>query len=133
MSEQIEPGYGWRLLAAGEIIKRGDEFWDDTEPALSQWIDAGTFLEGQRVSGIATYRRRIPAKPEAMEIDDIAGHMKLELREGDETVTACISQENVEDNFSWESIGMESIQSIREVIAWLQQVADWREAQGDSK
>jgi hypothetical protein len=123
MSEQIEAGDGWRLLAAGEIIKRGDEFWDDTEPALSQWIDAGTFLEGQRVSGIATYRRRIPAKPESISMMDYSGII---------AVTGLPETVTIEQVFYGEEsdfVVIETVQNARQLAEWLTRYADWREAQ----
>jgi hypothetical protein len=67
MSEQIEPGDGWRLLGPDDVLRHGDEmlFHVDGDP---HWMDAPDTCFGQPVAKYFPCRRRIPAKPEAMEI-----------------------------------------------------------------
>lgn len=54
MADCIDPGPGWRLLAAGEIVKRGDErrLFDKWAPSLNAGME--------QVCGFA-YRRRVTA------------------------------------------------------------------------
>ena len=62
MSEQIEPGEGWRLLGPDDVVKSRDEYWS----ALSKiWVQHDGY-GGQKACEFHAVRRRIPAKPEAM-------------------------------------------------------------------
>lgn len=122
MSEQIEPGDGWRLLGPDEPIKAGDEFWRDAIPLFKHeagWIPTISGFIGLVAHGFKI-RRRIPAKPEAMEID---GHT--------------IANDNGFPRFSNagnSTYYFSSIpESIRQLADWLTRYADWREAQDAAK
>jgi hypothetical protein len=121
MSEQIEPGDGWRLIDTTKEEKRdGDEFWSF---AYKKWV-AVSWDEGF-CSGY-TYRRRIPAKPEAMEIDD---GFRVEL--GNNLDHFAILQAGPPDSSGDVVIG-NAIEA-RQLADWLIRYANWREAQGETK
>jgi hypothetical protein len=111
MSEQIEPGDGWRLLGPDEVIRKGDEVYTG-----SGWF---VTVEMGLVVANYIYRRRIPAKPEAMEID---GHT-VSLNNGSVRIGGLFSHYF----FSGRT------KAIRQLGEWLISVADWREAQGEAK
>jgi hypothetical protein len=70
---------------------------------------------------------KIPAKPEAMGINDPSGKMRVNVR-NDRSVL--IEQEwpgGVSD-----FVAIDTVDAIRKLSQWFAQVADWREAQ-DSK
>jgi hypothetical protein len=122
MSEQILPGDGWRLLGPDELTKQGDESWR---------METGTFKPFDMVFGFRAgiyyaVRRRIPAKPEAMEIETESGPVSLAAGFHGQ---AWIMQQWDDET---ERVRLSETTQIRQVIAWLQQVAEWREAQ-DSK
>jgi len=116
MSE-IEPGEGWRLIDKQKDTKRpGDEYWS----CLDEWVTAsndGIFYSEH------VYRRRIPAKPEAMEIDDPRGKMSVNVRDGG---SVFIEQEWPGGN---DFVAIDTVDSIRKISQWFAQVAEWREAQ----
>ncbi|MFN9917704.1 MAG: hypothetical protein ACK53L_34275, partial [Pirellulaceae bacterium] len=62
-----------------------------------------------------------PAKPESMEIDGY----EVSLDNGFPRIASLLGTQKM--YFSSRP------KAIRQLIAWLQQVAEWREAQGDSK
>ena len=110
MSE-IQAGDGYRLLGPDEIVRQGDEFlcyggdWDIVTTKMIGYPAAGTVVS-----------RRIPAKPEAMEID---GHTII----NDNGFPRFSNAGNSAYYFS--SIP----ESIRQLADWLTRYADWREAQ----
>jgi hypothetical protein len=111
MSEQIEPGEGWRLLGPDEVIKKGDEVC----PLFSfVWSEVPEQFIGKENQG-SQIRRRIPAKPEAMEID---GH-RVSLDNGFMRIGSLFS------HYYFSS----RTEAIRKLGEWLISVADWREAQ----
>ena len=109
MSEQIEPGDGWRLIDKQKDTKRpGDEYWS----CLDEWVTSsndGIFYSEH------VYRRRIPAKPEAMEID---GH-RVSLDNGFVRIGSLFS------HYYFSS----RTEAIRKLGEWCISVAEWREAQ----
>lgn len=111
MSNKMLPGDGWRLLGPEEIIQSGDEVWSFEKEA---WNHPQTLL------GLTArpfhVRRRLPAKPEAMEID---GHTII----NDNGFPRFSNAGNSAYYFS--SIP----ESIRQLADWLTRYADWREAQ----
>jgi hypothetical protein len=120
MSEQIEPGDGWRLIDKEKDTKRpGDEYW----ACFGVWAPASNdgILHSEHV-----YRRRIPAKPEALEFDDGFG---VEVGCCDQLFL--IVQPGPPDDVGDVVIG--NAVEARQLADWLIRFADWREAQGDSK
>jgi hypothetical protein len=113
MSE-IEPGDGWRLIDKHtDKPREGDQYlywnkWRDRPKPLDPW----DFTH--------TYRRRIPAKPEAMEIDD-----ELTIKTGDITNQPCLLHRE-EDKPYWICFDPHEC---RKLADWLARYADWREAQ----
>jgi hypothetical protein len=105
-TEKILPGDGWRLIDKEKDEPReGDQYlywnkWRDRPKPLDPW----DFTH--------TYRRRIPAKPEAIQIRDKKLFMDLE---NDVVISDGFANSYIYRN------------ELRPVIAWLQQVAEWRE------
>jgi uncharacterized protein (DUF2237 family) len=110
MSEQRNPGEGWRLIDKQKDKKKpGDEYWS----CFGKWALASNdgMFHSEHV-----YRRRIQAKPEALEID---GHrVSLDMRIG-----------SLFSHYFLPS----SAEAIRKLGEWCIAVADWREAQGEAK
>ena len=116
MSEQIEPGEGWRLLGQDELVSGlGDEY----KRADNTWIKVPSYPNGEKASQFIAVRRRIPAKPEAMEIH---GH----------TVSLDNNSVRIESLFSHYFFSGRT-QAIRQLGEWLISVADWQEAQEAGK
>ena len=114
---EMQAGDGWRLLAAGEELQHGDELLTS-----EGWMAIPSMFIGERVNDLSTFRRRIPAKPEKLllhgDVDDLSAIVD---NFGGVSIRQC------ED---WITIEGESI---RQFSQWLQQVADWREAQDATK
>jgi hypothetical protein len=112
--DKIEPGEGWRLIdKAKDTPQRGDQFRD--QQGRWQFRPNWPLPFDPKL----TYRRRIPAKPEPVCID---GHT-IELIDGFPRLS----------NLSRRKYLFSSrVAAIRKFAEWLQQVAEWREAQ-DSK
>ena len=111
MSEQIEPGEGWRFLGPDEVIRKGDEVYMRKDWFVT--LDAGLVFADH------TYRRRIPAKPEPIWID---GHL-LSLNEGSVRI----------GSKAYEYCFPSSTEDIRQLADWLTRFANWREAQDAGK
>jgi hypothetical protein len=121
MSE-IQAGEGYRLIDKATDTKRpGDEYWS----CFDKWV---TSSNDGRFHSEHVYRRRIPAKPEAMEIADSYGDVSAVFLSGLESVR--IQQLFLGDEPN--SIDLD-IQNIRKLGEWCISVADWREAQEDSE
>jgi hypothetical protein len=114
----IQAGDGWRLLNDDELTRKGDEQLDCE---FNTWSDL-RLVYGLPASTYTAVRRRIPAKPEAMEIEAENGTLELDV--GGRVVWITQVWNN-----SLEKIRLTETTQIRQLIAWLQQVADWREAQ----
>jgi hypothetical protein len=69
---------------------------------------------------------KIPAKPEAMEIEAEAG-----LKSWVKKDSVIIEQEN--ESGELECVLLWTTQSIRQLADWLTRYADWREAQDEAK
>ena len=122
MSEQILPGEGYRLIDKAKDTKRpGDEYWS----CFGKWALASNdgMFHTEHV-----YRRRIPAKPEAMEIDDPCGKMSVNVRDDG---SALVEQEWPGDHSDF--VAIDTVDSIRKLSQWFAQVAEWREAQNAGK
>jgi hypothetical protein len=120
MSE-IEPGDGWRLIdTKKDTPMKGDQACCD----LGRWIDRNAW--DRPFSKSIVYRRRIPAKPEAMEIEAKRGTLTFNFQFD----AVWISQSR---DGRAEGLRLDDSKQVRKVIAWLQQVADWREAQDAGK
>ena len=113
MSE-IEPGEGWRLIDKQKDTKRpGDEYWS----CLDEWVTSsndGIFYSEH------VYRRRMPAKPEAMEIDA----KTIKCNPFNEIMA--IGKDEV-----WRLVS--NPEQARTLADWLNRYADWREAQDAAK
>jgi|688.fasta_scaffold02433_8 hypothetical protein len=117
MMSEIQAGDGFRLIDnEKDTPKLGDQFHNG-----QAWFDRPSPLTP--FSSFDTYRRRIPAKPEAMEIETEVGLMRLDA---DSFGHVFIGQRREYLN---QRIRLDKSEQIRQVIAWLQQVADWREEQ----
>jgi len=110
MSEQIEPGEGWRLLGPDEVINDGDEVY-----IRGDWF--GTEDAGLVVAEYI-YRRRIPAKPEAMEID----HQTIKCNSFNDVMV-------IDEDEVWQLVS--NTKQARQLADWLRRFADWREAQNE--
>jgi uncharacterized protein (DUF2237 family) len=113
MSEQIEPGDGWRLIDKQKDTKRpGDEYWS----CFGEWATASNdgMFHSEHV-----YRRRIQAKPEETEID---GH-RVSLEWGFVRIGSLFS------HYYFSS----RTEAIRQLGEWCIAVADWREAHDAGK
>jgi hypothetical protein len=110
MSE-IQAGEGYRLIdKAKDKKKPGDEYLSRSK----EWFRASN--NGKFLTNLF-YRRRIPAKPEAMEID---GHA-VSLDNGSVRIEGLFLRKIY--FFSGRT------KAIRQFGEWLISVADWREAQ----
>jgi hypothetical protein len=69
-----------------------------------------------------TYRRRIPAKPEPLEIEDSNGELSTSA-----SISDCSLIQDGPGEFP-EVIVLRGIQEIRQLADWLTRYADWREA-----
>lgn len=110
MSEQIEPGEGWRLLGLHEVVKDGDEPWHRFE---KRWMQVPMSVP-YTAKAYPAVRRRIPSKPEPITIDYA-------------TITCNSFNEVMADV----SRLVENTNQARQLADWLIRYADWREAQGN--
>jgi hypothetical protein len=108
MSE-IQPGDGWRLLRPDEVVRDGDETWRRDE---DRWVKVPMQFP-YKTKSYFTIRRRIPAKPEEIEID---GH-RVGLDLGVVVIGNLLSHYYLPT----------STEAIRKLGEWLISVADWRE------
>jgi hypothetical protein len=120
MMSEIQAGDGWRLIdKAKDTPQRGDQFHDrqvgwQFRPNWPLPFDPKL-----------TYRRRIPAKPEAMEINNA-----FQVEVGSSAQLFQILQSGPPDEAGDVVIG--NATEARQLADWLTRYADWREAQ-DSK
>jgi hypothetical protein len=115
MSE-IQAGEGYRLIdKAKDKKKPGDEYWS----CFGEWALASNdgIFHSEHV-----YRRRIPAKPEAMEINNA-----FQVEVGSSGQLFQILQPGPPDDVGDVVIG-NAIEA-RQLADWLTRYADWREAQ----
>lgn len=119
MSEQIEPGPEWRLLGPDEVVSEGDEI-----AFIGGWAPAIAF--GACVGRYGKYRRRIPSKPEKLDINNA-----FQVEIGDVPTLFVIIQPG--RPFAGDVVIGNAIEA-RQLADWLNRYADWREAQqGESK
>jgi hypothetical protein len=118
MSEQIETGDGWRLLGPDEAVQEGDEFIN-----FGEWQQVFKLMIGEETTG--QVRRRIPAKPEPLEIEDSNGELSTSAGTSD-----CSLIQDGRGELP-EVIVLSGIDDIRKLGEWLISVAEWREAQGE--
>ena len=119
MSEQIEAGEGWRLLGPDEVIRKGDEVY--TGSGWFVTLDAGLVVAEY------TYRRRIPAKPEAM---DIWNAFEVSVRLG--IAENFVIRQMGASQDEWDVVIGDAVEA-RQLADWLTRYADWREAQDAAK
>jgi len=119
--EKIFPGDGWRLLGPDEITLKADEYFG---PVSQIWSTQDK--EAGKLAGcFIAVRRRIPAKPESMEIDDCKGKISVQVLDSGSVLILQEWQGGDRTDY----VATDTTDSIRQLIAWLQQVAEWREAQ----
>ena len=118
MMSEIQAGDGWRLLGPDEPV---DGFGDEYGRLDGVWFKVPSYFTLRKASEFHAVRRHIPAKPESMEIDGY----EVSLDNGFPRIASLLGTQKM--YFSSRP------KAIRQLIAWLQQVAEWREAQGDSK
>ena len=115
MSEQIEPGDGWRLLGPDKHVRAiADEYYGLTD---GDWHPVSPMDHLRRASDFHAVRRRIPAKPEAMEID----HQTIKCNSFDEVMA--------KDDSGEVRRVVSNAEQARQLADWLTRYADWREAQ----
>lgn len=112
MSEQINPGDGWRLLGPDEVVKDGDEPWHRFE---KRWM-YGPMEVPYTAKAYPAVRRRIPAKPEAIKIR----HTLIKCNSFNDVMRA--TNQDV-------SLLVGGADEARQLADWLTRYADWREAQ----
>jgi|688.fasta_scaffold529461_2 hypothetical protein len=112
-AEKIQPGDGWRLLGPDEVVKDGDERWRKSE---KRWVLIPVDVP-YTAKAYPAVRRRIPAKPEAMEID----HQTIKCNSFDEVMAKDDSGE------VWRVVS--NTEQARQLADWLTRYAEWREAQ----
>ena len=117
MSEQIEPGDGWRLLGPEEQVKFADEFLSN---ATGCWHPMIKDLYGWKANCFIAARRRIPAKPEPIKLR----HTLIKCNSFNDVMRA--TNQDV-------SLLVSSVAEARKLADWLNLYADWREAQEASK
>lgn len=54
----VQPGRGWRLLQAGEMIREGDEYWS-WPPPQNGWGSPSRLMWGDPKPAAVPYRRRL--------------------------------------------------------------------------
>jgi hypothetical protein len=124
MSEQIEPGDGWRLLGPDEVVRDGDETWRRDE---ERWVKVPMQFPYTAKSCFAV-RRRIPAKPEAMEVD----HQTIECNSFNEVMAEDDSGDcRLSGPEVWRVVS--NAGQARQLADWLTRYAEWREAQDEAK
>ena len=124
MSEQINPGDGWRLLGPDEHVRAiADEYYGLTD---GDWHPVSPMDHLRRASDFHAVRRRIPAKPEAMEINNA-----FQVEVGSSGQLFQILQPGPPDDVGDVVIG-NAIEA-RRLADWLTRYAEWREAQGDAR
>jgi hypothetical protein len=123
MSE-IEPGEGWRLLGPDESV---DGFGDEYKRADGTWTKVPSYPNGEKASKFIAVRRRIPAKPEALDIWN-AFEVSVRLSVAANFVIRQMGASQDE----WDVVIGNAVEA-RQLADWLTRYADWREAQGDSK
>jgi len=119
MSEQIEAGERWRLLGPDEVIRKGDEFYTG-----SGWIETEDM---GFVVAEDTYRRRIPAKPEAMDIWNA-----FEVSVGSGVAANFVIRQMGASQDEWDVVIGNAVEA-GQLADWLTRYADWREAQDAAK
>jgi hypothetical protein len=119
MSEQIEPGDGWRLLGPDESV---DGFGDEHKTSEGVWVKVPSYFTLRKAKDFIAVRRRIPAKPEAL---DIWNAFKVEC--GYSPDQWAILQAGPTDCAGDVVVG--NAAEARQLADWLTRFADWREAQ----
>jgi hypothetical protein len=121
MMSEIQAGDGWRLI---------DQEKDEPREGDQRFIKAGEWADRVKwwelFHPTLSYRRRIPAKPEAMEIDEFG------LTQATICTSGGVSLRQQDISGFGEYVFLESPEQIRKLGEWLISVAEWREAQ-DSK
>ena len=94
--EEVDPGKGWRLLKPGEVVEKGDEYFD---PFEKQWVASANYVQPDCTQDDDfEYRRRIaPASVESALVVDLREHELGELRKANETLLA----ENNRHELAW--------------------------------
>ncbi len=118
MMSEIQAGDGWRLLGPDEVVKDGDERWRRSE---KRWVLIPMDVP-YTAKAYPAVRRRIPAKPDAMEIDEFG------LTQATICTSGGVSLRQQDISGFGEYVFLESSEQIRKLGEWLISVAEWREA-----
>jgi hypothetical protein len=116
MSEQIQPGDGYRLLGPDDVVREGDEFCAFNSFVWEEVAESFIGEKGQSTR----IRRRIPAKPEPECIGGTSYYCDSNwaaIRETQDTYGILVTK----------------AASARKLADWLARYADWREAQDAAK
>ena len=123
MSEQIKAGEGWRLLGPDEVVRDGDEPWHRFE---KRWM-YGPMEVPYTAKAYPAVRRRMPAKPEAL---DIWNAFEVSVRLG--VAANFVIRQMGASQDEWDVV-IGSATEARQLADWLTRFADWREAQDAGK
>ena len=123
MSE-IQAGEGWRLLGPDESV---DGFGDEHKTSEGVWVKVPSYFTLWKAKDFIAVRRRIPAKPEALELKDSNGELDASAGPKD-----CSLMQDGRGELP-EVIVLSGTQEIRQLAGWLTRYADWREAQDAGK
>jgi hypothetical protein len=119
MSE-IEAGEGWRLLGPGEVVREGDEFIN-----FGEWQPVFKLMIGEETTG--QVRRRIPAKPEALDIWNA-----FEVSVGSGVAANFVVRQMGASQDEWDVVIGNAVEA-GQLADWLTRYAGWREAQDAGK
>jgi len=122
MSE-IEPGEGWRLLGPDEVVRDGDEPWHRFE---KRWM-YGPMEVPYTAKAYPAVRRRIPAKPEAL---DIWNAFEVSVVLG--VAANFVIRQMGASQDEWDVVIGNAVEA-RQLADWLTRYAEWREAQDAAK
>ena len=122
MSE-IEPGEGWRLLGPDEVVRDGDEPWHRFE---KRWM-YGPMEVPYTAKAYPAVRRRIPAKPEALDIWNA-----FEVSVGSGVAANFVIRQMGASQDEWDVVIGNAVEA-RQLADWLTRYAEWREAQDAAK
>ncbi len=119
MSE-IEAGDGWRLLGPDESV---DGFGDEHKTSEGVWVKVPSYFTLRKAKDFIAVRRRIPAKPEALDIWNA-----FEVSVGSGVAANFVIRQMGASQDEWDVVIGDAAEA-RQLADWLTRFADWREAQ----
>jgi hypothetical protein len=120
MSE-IQAGEGWRLLGPDEVVRAlADECYGLSD---GEWHPVSPMNNLREALDFHAVRRRIPAKPEAMDIWNA-----FDMSVGSGVAANFVIQQMGASQDEWDVVVGNATEA-RQLADWLTRYADWREAQ----